>query len=322
MAAAPGVPAGTTDQPVLVGAAARELLARAADLMGRAHTVVDGQTQSARAVQHRFTALRHQMLHRELAKIPVARLKDTTDGRLRLGPLEAAGYRTVLDVLEASPTRLQQVPNVGPQTAMQAHAAARQIAAAVDDGLKIRIDLDPADPVSSALVSAVHHHDRVDRALAPVSESASRLDAELSSLITAAAPAMGRVRHFFTGSRRKADAADALSRLQHWLSWADQNDTWESLDQAARVIQLPPLSQHAVWQDRRRIRRRGSCWRRTLRRGLGRRGCSRLGKRRNQEVVLTELPELVQVDEWDGVVGFVHDEHANGHLDGCRQATE
>ncbi len=202
-----------------------------------------------REVQQRFAALRHQMLRRELAKIPVARLKDTTDGRLRLGPLEASGYGTVLDVLEASPTRLQQVPNVGPQTAMQAHAAARQIAAAVEEGLKVRIDLDPADPVSGGLVSAVHHHDRVDRALAPLRESASRLDVELSSLIAAAAPARGRVRHFFTGSRRKAEAADALSRLQHWISWADQNRTWESLDQAARVIKLPPPSQDAVWQD-------------------------------------------------------------------------
>ena len=35
------------------------------------------------------------VVYRQLTELPLTRLKETTQGRLRLGAIEAAGYRTV-----------------------------------------------------------------------------------------------------------------------------------------------------------------------------------------------------------------------------------
>jgi hypothetical protein len=86
----------------------------------------------------------------------VTRLREVTDGRLRIGPIEQAGLRTVLDVFDSSPQRLLTIPGVGSTTANQAVAAARQIATAVRDGLQFRVDLDPADTASTALIVGLH----------------------------------------------------------------------------------------------------------------------------------------------------------------------
>jgi len=95
------------------------------------------------------------MVRRDLAAIPVERLKDSTAGRLRFGPLASAGYVTVLDVLDATPSALLSVPGVGQQTATQIHAAARQVATAIEDGLKVRVDLDPGNVLSTSLLGRI-----------------------------------------------------------------------------------------------------------------------------------------------------------------------
>ncbi|WP_460370521.1 helix-hairpin-helix domain-containing protein, partial [Actinocorallia lasiicapitis] len=92
----------------------------------------------------------------ELEHIPAGRLKDVTEGRLRLGAVEQAGYTTVQTILDASPYELQLVPGVGAQTAAQLHAAARQIAAAVAETVTVRIDVDDQNPQSTALVTALY----------------------------------------------------------------------------------------------------------------------------------------------------------------------
>lgn len=96
-----------------------------------------------------------QMVRRELSTIPVARLKEVTEGRLRLGKLESAGYSTVLSVFQSTPRQLTMIPGVGDQTAMQAVAAALQVARAVGDGLQVRIDLDPSNQLSTTLLQHV-----------------------------------------------------------------------------------------------------------------------------------------------------------------------
>jgi transposase len=134
------------------------------------------------------------MVRRELAAIPVSRLRETTGGRLRIGPLEQYGVTTVADVHGVSPSSLQQVPGVGPTTAAQLVAAARQVAEAVRDGLRIRVDLDPADAASTALISALHQLRELDAVGRRAEEPAARLaDAVDDVLPTAALGAAGCV---------------------------------------------------------------------------------------------------------------------------------
>ncbi|MEK8228852.1 hypothetical protein NKG05_27020 [Oerskovia sp. M15] len=62
---------------------------------------------------------------------------------------------TVGDVLRAGPTGLERLPGIGPQTAAHCLAAARQIAQAVHETLRFRIDDAPGDPYTTGLVQAL-----------------------------------------------------------------------------------------------------------------------------------------------------------------------
>ncbi|NEB89935.1 ATP-dependent helicase, partial [Streptomyces anulatus] len=108
------------------------------------------------AVRSVLDPLLDSLVGRELAAIPVSRLKDVTEGRLRLGALEQAGFGTVGQVHGTHRYELRQLPGVGAHTADQALAAAAQIAHAVRDTVSVRIDVDAPDDTSTALVVALH----------------------------------------------------------------------------------------------------------------------------------------------------------------------
>ena len=79
------------------------------------------------SVRRSFELVRGQMIRASLAQIPLARVKDVTAGRLRLGALESNGFATIQQVLDTPPSRLTLVQGVGEQTAQQVFAAARQL---------------------------------------------------------------------------------------------------------------------------------------------------------------------------------------------------
>jgi len=199
-------------------------------------------------VRQAFAALRSQMVRRDLAAIPVERLRDSTAGRLRLGPLASAGYATVLDVLDATPSALLSVPGVGQQTATQIHAAARQVATAIEDGLKVQVDLDPGNALSTSLLVALNRHDRVQRAASQVRERSRTVAESIGPDVETATPTTGRVRWFFTGGRTKERASEALSRLTECMTWADGQGIWSQLDSVTAAVQTtePP---EQVWRD-------------------------------------------------------------------------
>ena len=232
----------------IVGADARDVSSRARDLVVRAGRVSEAEDIGRQHVQQAFAALRSQMVRRDLAAIPVERLKDSTAGRLRFGPLASAGYVTVLDVLNATPSALLSVPGVGQQTATQIHAAARQVATAIEDGLKVRVDLDPGNVLSTNLLVALSRHDRVQRAASQVREHARTVAESAGPDVNTAAPTTGRIRWFFTGRAKKERASEALSRLTECLKWADDQGIWSQLDVVTAEAQTtdPP---EQVWRD-------------------------------------------------------------------------
>ncbi|MEV7714772.1 ATP-dependent helicase, partial [Streptomyces sp. NPDC088270] len=148
--------AGPTEDGALTGRAARELLTRAEQLLATAHAVLADHTRAVGAVHTALDPLLDALVRRELAAIPASRLKDVTEGRLRLGAVEQAGFTTVGQVHEANRYELRQIPGVGAQTADQVLAAAGQIAHAVRETVAVRIDVDAPDEATTALLIAVH----------------------------------------------------------------------------------------------------------------------------------------------------------------------
>lgn len=215
---------------------ARELLTRARAVVGQVAAVENGDVALRSAVERAFQHLREQMVHRELANIPVARLRETTGGRLRIGPLEHVGITSVLAVYTSSSVSLQGVPGVGPTTANQLIAAARQVATAVRDGLRVRVDLDPSDAAGTALISALHQMREFESAVVPVREQARRLIGELEAVLPAAYVAGSRLRRFFSGRQRRDDAQTALARVSELVGWSDSSGLTETVARAGIVL--------------------------------------------------------------------------------------
>jgi hypothetical protein len=146
--------ADVTDPPAEPGgAAARSLIRQAENLSAAIGDAVAAPGLRRQEARRSYEFLRGEAARDELAKMPLDRIKDVTRGRLMLGALEKAGFRTVGSVLTAGPSALDTVPGVGPQTAAQVVAAARQIEAALAGTVTVRIDPDNRTIACGALRS-------------------------------------------------------------------------------------------------------------------------------------------------------------------------
>ncbi|MDX6744392.1 DEAD/DEAH box helicase [Actinocorallia sp. A-T 12471] len=220
------------------------------DTTGRTHAIarglLDEHDRALAEIHSALAPLREDKARAELAGIPVTRLKDVTEGRLRLGGLEEAGYATVLDVLDASAYDLQQVPGVGPQTERQITAAARQVAVAAAESVAVRIDADTRDPRTTSLVTALHRLVSAGPGLPRAIETARALDRDLGAALADAAPARGRLRRLFAGAQRRDLARAALTRL---AEAAADRDAPRLVADAALDLSRQPADAAAAWID-------------------------------------------------------------------------
>ncbi|MFJ1972077.1 DEAD/DEAH box helicase [Streptomyces sp. NPDC087903] len=231
------------------GRAARDLWARGARLYGAARTLREDHTRALDAVRSALEPIRDHLVAEELESIPVARLKDVTEGRLRLGAIEAAGLASVGAVHEAGRYELRQLPGVGPQTADRALAAARQIARAVADTVSVRIDVDHPEPRTTALVVALQRLVEAGPELRRALDAAARLDERLGELLPAARPAGNRLRMALAGRRRREGALAAVAGLRELVADAAARDLRLLIAQASTDLLRPPVSDIEAWVD-------------------------------------------------------------------------
>lgn len=214
-----------------------------------ARTLRDDHTRALDAVRSALEPLRAELVAQELESIPVARLKDVTEGRLRLGAVEAAGLTSVRAVHEASRYELRQLPGVGQQTADRALAAARQIARAVAETVSVRIDVDHPEPRTTALVIALQRLVEAGPELRRALDAATRLDERLGALLPVARPAGSWLLMAIAGRRRKARALAAVAELHELVADAAARDVRTLLAQASTDLLRPPVSDIEAWVD-------------------------------------------------------------------------
>ncbi|MET9220348.1 DEAD/DEAH box helicase [Streptomyces sp. NPDC003300] len=240
--------AGARQAPV--GKQARKVSGQAAKLVASARTVTADHTRVRADVRAALVPLREARVRRELDGIPVARLKDVTEGRLRLGAMEQAGYDTVGKVYGARSYELRLVPGVGAQSADQAIAAARQIASAAEEHVAVRID--PAhrdDPDTTALVMALNRLVNAGPEIPRAVETAARVDAELTPLLAAARPAGARLRMLLAGRLGRLRAQDAVRRIEELLAEHTADGTGLLLTQASTDLLRPAAPAAEAWLD-------------------------------------------------------------------------
>ncbi|MEO3808350.1 DEAD/DEAH box helicase [Sphaerisporangium sp. B11E5] len=231
----------------LVGREARALCAGAEALLADAREVLDEYGVVRGAVVEALGAVRREAARGELGAIPVGRINDVTDGRLRVGVLERNGYATVLDVLDASAYQLQLLPGVGAQTVRQVQAAAGQIARAVEQAVGIRIDVERQDPLSGELVVALRRLVDAGPELPRALEVARGLVSRLEGLLGEARPARSRVRMFFADTGRRERAHAAVGQIARLLE--DSRETRLLLAQVTADLLRPPVPAFEAWAD-------------------------------------------------------------------------
>ena len=231
-----------------VGGAVRRLLRRSEALRDSVVRLFDAEAATEQAVNAAYEVARRREVRRRLAGIPLARLAEVSAERLPLGPL-GSRYASVAEVLDADLAELDAVPGVGEQTARRARAAALQVAAAVEQSTTVGLGFEPADPVTTGLLTAVHRLEWLQSVIGPHRSVGQRVAAELPALERAAAPMRGRVRHFFAGAARRAEAGAAVGRLRQWLDWTDTSGLSAQLDDGVRRVEAADPDPQKVWRD-------------------------------------------------------------------------
>ncbi|MDR6979344.1 superfamily II DNA or RNA helicase [Streptomyces sp. 3330] len=232
-----------------MGRGERDVVARGARLAEAARAVVGDHARAVDAVRAALKPIHDAAVQRELAAIPVARLQDVTEGRLRLGSVEKSGLRTVGDVLAAGPYRLRQIAGVGQRTVDQMLAAARRLSEAVHETVAVHVDVDRWEPRTTALVVALHvlveAGPDTRRAVGRATEVSERLD----PLLADARPAAGRVRMLLAGQEKRARAVRAVAAIRSLLGEAERADLPELLAQASVDLLRGPSSDLAAQVD-------------------------------------------------------------------------
>uniref|UniRef100_A0AAU3GLQ6 DEAD/DEAH box helicase n=1 Tax=Streptomyces sp. NBC_01401 TaxID=2903854 RepID=A0AAU3GLQ6_9ACTN len=231
------------------GRAAREVIDDARTLVGAACALLDDHHGAVEAVRTTLAPVLDSLVALEQAAIPVARLADVTEGRVRLGALEQAGYTTVGRVHGAGRYELRQIPGVGAQTADQALAAARQIAHAVRDTVAVRIDMDAPDATTPALLIALHRLVEGGTDVRRAVDAARRLTAELEPLLVAAAPARSRLRLLFAGRAAGSRAPAAVASVREVVRGADARGLRALFGQVSVDLLRGPASEAEAWVD-------------------------------------------------------------------------
>jgi hypothetical protein len=227
----------------------RALLRQARRLRDLANSVVEHEDRLTDAIKASYVDLRTEIADRELANIPVARLREASDGRLRTGPLEDAGLTTVLHVERSTEAALDRLPGMGEKSAKLAIAAAAQVAAAVAETVRVRILYDPSDKVATALLRPLHRVVESDRSAPSARRHAQQVSAELCEVIATAWPARGRVSMWFTPKHRRPEVLTALATIERLMIWADANRMDGALETADRILSRRLTGRRAVWKD-------------------------------------------------------------------------
>lgn len=230
-------------------AEAKGLLNRAAQLRQSIAALDAGPDELREQTRAAFHTVREAMVARDLDGMPVERLNEATAGGLRVGALRRAGYTTVGRIAAATPARLQAVNGVGPTTANQAVAAARQLADAVRTNLQFRVDLDPGNVRSSELIAALYRADRFTTIADGLRQPGKQLAAGLDASVSEAAVAKNRLRNLFAGRKRRAAAQQALQRVAQLVDWADTSGLAAAVRYGQALLAPDSAVTDEAWQD-------------------------------------------------------------------------
>lgn len=220
-----------TGPVVRPGAETAQLIREAAHLNV---VISDAASLSSRhrgEASQQLRALHQQGVISKLDELTLDSISAASSGRLRIGALEQAGYRTVGQLRGVTAAQLQQLNGVGPQTAQQVVAACARLEGELARRTGVAFDVNnrPVAQTSTlrALVTVLHDRQHLD----PLLLDAEPLAAALGRLSETVKPATNRVLFRLRGGAKR-DAATAAA--QELAALAHGDSTTRLLEQLRR----------------------------------------------------------------------------------------
>lgn len=197
----------TSDKP------SAEVVHLAKNLLTTSQQWLEVLPSAEREAKVAYRVEKKRIVRGQLSAMPLDELKRASEGRLRLGAIEASGIRTVGRVQAAGRQRLESIPGVGPKTSTQVVAAARQIEAALHKEARVRFDVDRRPEEQTSLLSSLSAVQAARRDLKPLHAELQRVTSLVEADISAARLACSRIRRLFVRRQRKEEAFEAHQRL-------------------------------------------------------------------------------------------------------------
>lgn len=231
--------------------AAKEITAYATAVGSLASWVIDAPNQRRNAARVVYDRVLERTVGDELNNVPIERLKETTQGRARLGVIESAGFKTVAQVISAGEYRLQMIRGVGPESSARVVAAARQLQAALRDTVRVRLDSVERPKDHSELLAALWSFGIAARNVAQAEPDLAQLRTDFEARIPAASLGASLFKLMFA-SRSKRDAiADAVSTLRQRVDLASGSGIVERLQEVSQLLQEGTPTADELWDDYR-----------------------------------------------------------------------
>jgi SNF2 family DNA or RNA helicase len=228
------------------GSSARSLVSQARSLRIDVVDTLAAPEARRSSARRAYEVLRRDVVQRHMATMPLTRIRETTQGRLRLTAIEKAGYSSVGAVAAAGQYQLQSVPGVGPQTATQVIAAARQLQSVMEQEARIRFDPDARTKLQTALLGELRAYETAKALVSRREPDLKRLAVDLDSVLDGAGRASSRFKMFFSLPRKKAESRAALAQLAAVMSSPTISSTQEQL---TLVLRGSAQGERSLWDD-------------------------------------------------------------------------
>ncbi|MGW9397114.1 hypothetical protein [Streptomyces sp. NPDC055642] len=198
------------------------LVRRAERLRKVAARVAEDHARAVETVREAWAPLHEGLVHAELARTPVAKLRGAGIALLWAKDLERNGIRSVQDVLDAGAWGVAEASGVGRRTAERVWTAAGRKADHVDAGTTVRLDADPPDARTAVLLNALRVLVEAGPAARSAAEEGRRLAGRLGECLAEAAPAAGWRRMLDAGRAERRAVPAAVTRLRLLLDEAER----------------------------------------------------------------------------------------------------
>jgi superfamily II DNA or RNA helicase len=179
-------------------------------------------------------------------QLDLDRIKDVTDGGLRLNAIEAVGITTVGQLLRRDEASLDNIEGVGPATAKQALSAAAKVWHAAARNVSVLPDPSDAsarsDPNAAALLAGLHHYQWVEAYARPVNGIPG-----ISEVIARIRAGVATIDVPFTPGADYAGLDAVAAELQPLLTSAEVVAAVAALPQALQSVAAYPSITDTNW---------------------------------------------------------------------------